>query len=115
MIVSGRVIDSSGAPIEMAVIHDEVNSTMTDSNGEYSFESNQPTIYAYRVGYISSQKNAATNIEFMLQDDQNSSLSEVEVIASAYAKKIQYSPLLKVGIAILILIVFYLIYKKYSS
>ena len=114
MIIQGRVIDSSGAPIEMVVIHDEVNSTMTNQNGEYSLESDQPTIYAYRVGYVSAQNNASTWLEFMLQDDQNSNLNEVEIIASAYAKKAQYSPLFKIGIGLLILLILWYLYKRYA-
>jgi hypothetical protein len=82
MTISGRVIDYNGAPIPMAIVHDFKNSTMTNDDGTFSFESDEITIYAEYVGFMQAQSSASSWIEFKLEDDPASNLSIVEIFGS---------------------------------
>jgi len=110
MIIQGRVIDYTGAPIPMAIVHDFKNSTMTADDGTFTLDSDETTIYAEYVGFMQAQSNATSWIEFKLEDDPKSNLSAVEIFASPIeaAKKKNYA-----GIIAWILLLFAL-YKAYQ-
>jgi len=110
MTVSGRVIDYTGAPIPMAIVHDFKNSTMTADDGSFSFESDETIIFAEYVGFMQAMSSAKSFIEFKLEDDPKSNLSAVEIFASPIeaAKKKNYA-----GIIAWIILLFAL-YKAYQ-
>lgn len=100
MIITGRVIDTTGVGIPGALVHDGFNGIQTANDGSFEFESDQQFINAVMVGFIEQTKPAAPSIEFMLIDSANSMLNAVEIIAF----RVRTNPVATVSVVLLLLL-----------